>query len=567
MTLVEWTRTEPGQVEAVVAMLVNREKPTSVRITPSRGDGGVDILDRGGADDGGDVVYQVKSYTNGFDARQKASVRDSFDAVQADPRWEGLRVTSWRLVTPWNPSPEAEVWLQDFGSHGVPQIVWHGLDFVEQLAAKYPDVIDYYLRGGADRIRAAQAQVLQLMGLERAEGSSVSHDELTTRIQSALGVLDHDPHYRFEYRFGQGVPPGPPTDRPGLALHTLQVSERDGRWIAIDVIARCNASAAERPITVNGSFPVGDGSTAAQDWDDFMTFGTPFSTDGASGELDAPGGVGGSFADARMFTGPADDSPVGDDNELLFEVLTPADEVAAAVEVDRVEVSRGALGGLRSILREVNGVFELENRFDLGKGSEKHELRVNSIDGLPVRVASRNIQFLSEMREPNRVRISQRHGSAARGVVTDRFAFERSEEATAGLEATRRILEVLQTLQLHTGTVIRTPDFKTVPSEQFREWRIAASLLSGNDITANHSGDHMVIDLPTEVEVGDTLTVSLPHVVRVSDQEVDLGRRILVLNHPQLIERVRLDEDSVRHVVSTPGNKVTFRWHDPSVDG
>src|SRR3954454_9142099 len=61
MTWVEWTRLEPGQVEAVVGMLVNRERPTSVRITPSRGDGGVDILDRGGADDGGDVVYQVKS--------------------------------------------------------------------------------------------------------------------------------------------------------------------------------------------------------------------------------------------------------------------------------------------------------------------------------------------------------------------------------------------------------------------------------------------------------------------------------------------------------------------------
>ena len=136
MTLVEWTRLEPGQTEAAVAMLVSRERPTSVRITPSRGDGGVDILDRGAGDDGGDVVYQVKSYTDGIGAREKASIKDSLDTLYTDERWAGLNVVSWRLVTPLNPSPEAENWLHDLGeASGVPT-VWHGLDFVEQLAAK-----------------------------------------------------------------------------------------------------------------------------------------------------------------------------------------------------------------------------------------------------------------------------------------------------------------------------------------------------------------------------------------------------------------------------------------------
>jgi hypothetical protein len=43
---VEWRRYEGDDVEAVVAMMLNREHPNSVRITPSQGDGGVDILDR-----------------------------------------------------------------------------------------------------------------------------------------------------------------------------------------------------------------------------------------------------------------------------------------------------------------------------------------------------------------------------------------------------------------------------------------------------------------------------------------------------------------------------------------
>jgi hypothetical protein len=46
MTRIEWTRRDGHDVEAVVAMFVNREHPNSTRITPSRGDGGADILDR-----------------------------------------------------------------------------------------------------------------------------------------------------------------------------------------------------------------------------------------------------------------------------------------------------------------------------------------------------------------------------------------------------------------------------------------------------------------------------------------------------------------------------------------
>lgn len=42
MTRVEWTRLQGNDAEAV-AMFVNREHSNSVRMTPSRGDGGVDI--------------------------------------------------------------------------------------------------------------------------------------------------------------------------------------------------------------------------------------------------------------------------------------------------------------------------------------------------------------------------------------------------------------------------------------------------------------------------------------------------------------------------------------------
>src|SRR5690348_1379094 len=92
VTRVDWARYSGDDVEAVLAMMVNRERPNSVRITPSRGDGGVDILDprtpRGRDDDG---VLQVERFTAPLSAGQKAQVLCSLDALVADPRWATLR--------------------------------------------------------------------------------------------------------------------------------------------------------------------------------------------------------------------------------------------------------------------------------------------------------------------------------------------------------------------------------------------------------------------------------------------------------------------------------------------
>ncbi|TVT10149.1 restriction endonuclease [Amycolatopsis bartoniae] len=112
MGRVEWTRIDGEDVEAVVAMFVNRERPNSARITPSRGDGGVDILERAAAPGGRDAVYQVKRYTEPVTARQKDEIENSLERLFTDPRWANLDVGVWYLVTPWDPSPEAENWYR-----------------------------------------------------------------------------------------------------------------------------------------------------------------------------------------------------------------------------------------------------------------------------------------------------------------------------------------------------------------------------------------------------------------------------------------------------------------------
>ena len=111
VTRVEWTQTE------LAAMFVNREHVNSVRITPSKGDGGVDILDR-------DARARRRRRGVPGQAVHRAAVGQAegrgrgiaADAHASDPRWSGLNVTAWHLVTPWDPTPEAETWLHGLAS-------------------------------------------------------------------------------------------------------------------------------------------------------------------------------------------------------------------------------------------------------------------------------------------------------------------------------------------------------------------------------------------------------------------------------------------------------------------
>ncbi|MGC4939397.1 hypothetical protein [Kribbella sp. DT2] len=459
MTLVEWTRLEPGQVEAVVAMLINREHPTSVRITPSRGDGGVDILDRGQGSTGGDVVYQVKSYTEGLIQRQKDNIEDSLTTLGTDERWAGLTVEEWRLVTPWDPSPEAENWLYDLGQAAGLTTVWHGLDHVEQLAAKYGDVIDYYLRGGQARIAAAQAEVLSLVGLERVN-DQLTVEEVAQRIQQALGVLDHDPHYRFEFRFGQGPFPAP-SERPGLVMHSLRGDQAADRWVTIDIIARCAASADVHPITINGTINIERGTSLAEQWEAFVTYGAPVTLPAGSfaGEVNAPAGLGGSLDGAVLRTGPAAHAELGDNPEMYLEVLDPEGHVLASADMERVERSQGIGGGIRAVLRETHGIFTIEDRYNLAETSTSRNLSVSDITGLPVRTARAGVEVVFHLHAPNQLRISTRHTPPERGIIDTNVGFEWEAERSANLGAMLRILETLCEIQAGTDTLLRAPDF------------------------------------------------------------------------------------------------------------
>lgn len=581
---VAWERYEGNDVEAVVAMMVNREHPNSVRITPSRGDGGVDILDPRTAPGNGDVVYQVKRYTRPLTAAQRAEVTDSleriFDPDKRDSRWDDLRVTEWRLVTPWDPTPEAYSWLQELSAAYSVTVYWDGLTHVEQLAAKYPDVIDYYLHGGRSAIQQAYQQAMALMGMPvSAAIGEGQHDGdgspavpgVVARIEDALGVLRHDPHYLYELRFGHGDPPI--VERPGLVLSWFRIDPATSTWQAVDVLARCAASPDERPITVKGKVRVDEGSDLADQLKDFAEFGAPFtSADGAfDGVIDAPGGLGGDLVNATLRISPAASDDLGEDTQLRLEVLDPDGGSLAEVNVDRIERSGGKLG-LRVVLAEVNGVFELTQRFilrpaeatlgvpveesnsnelgeetlqiDKARGSEvvadsRATFSLLPLTGKPVASVRPALEFLAVYHSPNRFRVSRRHTPAERG-ISEAIPALVDPEAGIRLEGLATVVKILDTLQQHTDVVINVPGLDELAGEQAQTWAVVAAVLDGNAVeTQLRLGTRIDLVLEGHASPPDgSFTVPIPLDVVIGDQAINFGTGLINVTDPELVDEL-----------------------------
>lgn len=558
MTRVEWTRLDGSDVEAVVSMFVNREHVNSVRITPSKGDGGVDILDRQAGPDGGDAVYQVKRYTGPLSARQKAEVGTSLATLARDRRWSGLNVTVWYLVTPWNPTPEAETWLQGLASaHGFTP-VWSGLDHVEQLAARYPDVVDYYLHGGRNRVEEAYKAVAALFGADRNE-ERLDVPGVAERIERALPVLDADPFYRYELHFGEGPFPDV-SSRPNLVMTWRAGDINGGRWTAVDIIARCAASAQDRPVTVTGQFVTESGSDFEKTFRDFISYGTPFTSpeDAYQIEIDAPGGLGGHLDRATIITFPIA-GDVGDNPQLHLEVLDPDGTVLAAADVDRTGRSHGE-DGFRVVLEETHHVFTIEDRYNLTGMTITRTIGLGNFTGQSVNAVRPALDFVRHCHQPNIGRTSLRHTPPELGTTDLSLAFEWPGETLRTLTSVFNIIDALATIQRHTPSAIRVPDLATIPPEQIRSWIITAKALLGEEVTMTYPEGHCInVLLSTDVAVPEgEFGITVPMTVGIGNQIIDLGTIETWLTDPTLVER-RLHEGRVHYAFTTPGRTVRYQ--------
>lgn len=555
MARVAWERYEGNDVEAVVAMLINRERPNSVRITPSRGDGGIDILDRGAAANGGDVVYQVKRYTGPLSTAQQNNVEESWTRLQTDPRWATLNVQEWHLVTPWDPTPEADAWLQglDERAHTV---VWHGLTYVEALAAKYPEVIDYYLDGGKSRIEQAYQAVVALLAPADA-GRELDVPTVSSRLATALTVLDGDPHYRYELRLGEGELPGLVL-RPNLMMTWIQSDGKGKKWQAVDVIARCAASATERPIVVSGTVSAEGGSDLATALQDFFDYGAPFAAPAGAfaGGIDAPGGLGGPLTNAAMQVLPVGDE-VGADPDLILATHSAEGVVLAETEVTRVERSEGTKG-LRVVLQQKNNVFTIEDRYTASEGG-KRQFRFGDYSNQPALDVQNALAFITSSSPPNTVYVRRKGAPPLTATVDPNWNIDFPDVIREVLEGVAVPVDALARLQQHTGTIIRVPDLTETTFAQVAEWRRAATILEGKEVIAAYPEGHALgVELPAEVDtIPGLLAIDVPLEVTIGEHTIHFGTARMWIEDATILERREIDGRSV-HWLTTPNRRVRF---------
>lgn len=497
MTRVEWTRTEPGDIEQVVSMLLCRENPSAVRVRPSRGDGGIDVLapSRKGA---GVAVYQVKSFSSNLTAGQKAQVERSFRRVLDYAKGRGFQVTEWYLTLPLDPTNENLAWLGSFTTGCGLTAEWRGLGFLEGLAAAYPAVIDYYLRDGKDRLQAALESLTAVLrasmrlgtAVTPAEGSAAPSAAGPIQPQEVAGTLAalhatlnaYDPHFSYDFSVDSARPEIP--DQPGLVA-AVQESDAE-RWVTFKVFARCAESLVERPIPLSLKITAEAGSQLQRDIEAFDRYGTPFSAPAgtADAELDLPGGLGGAFTGGSVRLEPAPGAG-STGYDIRLQVVDQAGQVIAETLVGMEPVTTGpSRRGVRAHGTEQHGAFTFEVLTDLEAQTVSYTVRGCDLAGMPPHPLLAGLRLLREFRHPHRLRIAGPFGPATHR--PDPIPESISADPDTGVIFD--FVEALAVIQDHTTAQLRVPDLAKLTRHDIRGILRLAELMRGAAISVPWDG-------------------------------------------------------------------------------
>lgn len=282
MTRVAWETLQPSETETVVSVLLLLETPTAVRVRPSRGDGGLDVIE---VTPEGWLVDQIKYFATNLTAGKKSQIEKSFREVQQFAASKGALIAGWRLVLPLDPTNENREWFDGFTAAAAFPCHWIGLTHLDGLAAKHPEVADYYLRDGKDRLAALVAQMLAGLGLQQRVGGSEGlqpADTMTGLADIYAALNAHDPHYRYSY----AVDDQPSLDAAPTPFLVATTSRKIGdAYVTFNVHARFGQATEERPVPIVMHFRVPAESDIADALRDFHTYGAPVAIEDPSGEV------------------------------------------------------------------------------------------------------------------------------------------------------------------------------------------------------------------------------------------------------------------------------------------
>ena len=327
MTAIPWTVLDPDTIERMIAVGLCRRHERARRVKPSQGDGGLDILVPTSVARSQLTVdnYQVKKFADGLDDSRKRQIKKSLARAIATHNDDGFgyTISTWFLTLPMDLTREQEKWLFDVAEElNAPfDVEVFGLTEIENLLLDAPNIREYYLGDGMDKVSQILGQMTTLTVMHNLTADPTK--VLPNDVEGMLGDLHRginaaDPHFAYDYQ----VSAEPPdiTLRPGLIASVLAKDSPDAPFVTWHIYIRYDTALEDRPIP--GSYTVyPDRMTPEQRqaWDRWREYGTPVVLEGNVVEdltMDLPGGLGTPLpgSDKVLRMGPAagehDDEPI-----------------------------------------------------------------------------------------------------------------------------------------------------------------------------------------------------------------------------------------------------------------
>lgn len=270
---IPWTRYSGEDVESVLATFISLEERNAIKIRPSRGDGGIDLivyLDAETVD-----IYQIKKFAENLKNSQKAQIENSWQELSATTAVLHVKINSWHLVMPLDPTNENLRWAKELVEPSGTKFIWDGLSRVDGWASKYPEVIDYYFSNGKEEVSEYAAKLLSMANLPDCSDPVI----LENRLRDLCSHLDKlDPYYAYSVHVLSEYDKRDDfcTRAPGVVMSQILVTPGSGR-IAIDVIEKTPIASMLHPLTFSVKIIAGTDEEKEQA-QNFIEYGMPFTS-------------------------------------------------------------------------------------------------------------------------------------------------------------------------------------------------------------------------------------------------------------------------------------------------
>lgn len=270
---IPWTRYSGEDVESVLATFISLEERNAIKIRPSRGDGGIDLivyLDAETVD-----IYQIKKFAENLKNSQKAQIENSWQELSATIAVLQVKINSWHLVMPLDPTNENLRWAKELVEPSGTKFIWDGLSRVDGWASKYPEVIDYYFSNGKEEVSEYAVKLLSMANLPDCSDPVI----LENRLRDLCSNLDKlDPYYAYSVHVLSEYDKRDDfcTRAPGVVMSQILVTPGSGR-IAIDVIEKTPIASMLHPLTFSVKIIAGTDEEKEQA-QNFIEYGMPFTS-------------------------------------------------------------------------------------------------------------------------------------------------------------------------------------------------------------------------------------------------------------------------------------------------